>query len=109
MRGKLLLWHTSRGLQTWTQGTEANGGNLSALALPHSSPLVSPRKERIPLSGTPIFVASTRKHLYITCSGGPWGLCSGVLQDCNQQKKFLNSCYPQGTARINRPKGLVSW
>ena len=65
LKGRLLVWYTSRGLQTSSQGMETVRCNLCIISLPYSSLPVFPKK-LIPLQGAPIIAAATRGHFYIT-------------------------------------------
>ena len=47
-------------------GVKTGGRSLHPVTLPHSSFLVSPRKELVPLSGTLISAAATQGHPYVT-------------------------------------------
>ena len=78
LRGRLMMWHTSRSLLRYTVGTEAGWCHLCALPLPHSSSPVSPGKELIHSFGTPMFMTATQgkplDHLALVARGTyTWG------------------------------------
>lgn len=99
LRGRLLVWHMSKGLQRYSQGVDSSRCNLCALPLPHSTSLVSSRKELIPLSNNLTFMAAARSHLYNTQLWCPARPTRAVPQDPSRRRE---SGYTASTLRVQQ-------
>ena len=79
---------------------EASGCHLCDIPLPHSRSLVSARKKLEYMFDVAIFVAATQGMPLDHLSLETRGLYSCVLQDCNNQREFLQVYHSQGTVHV---------